>query len=170
MTNKAIKIILTAILSYYCAVACAQSMFDLLFSDTSSDMPALRGELGGGQKVVFRWEETTKEHILFITPNDAQDIPLDIKIQDGLVRVSGKIVKQERVERDGVKSTSSYLSQFSLAEGIPAGADEAKGKITQAGQSIKIAFPKRPRRHHQSPPKAKARGRFKDLSLPGERI
>ena len=133
-----------------------------------------------GDNVEFRWTETADAHVLVITPKGDKGTPLDIKIEDGLVKVSGKVVKQEVVERAGVRSQSSYLSQFSLAEGIPQGADESKGKIQQAGQGIKITFPKRPGAAPASPqlsplpsrprpPEKRQRKNLRDLNISGEK-
>ena len=90
----------------------------------------------------LKWAEDAKNHILTITPRGDDDIPLDISIKDGFVMVSGKVLKEKVVNRHGSSMRSSYLSQISLSEAIPPGADANKGKIRQEGKSIKITFPK----------------------------
>ena len=116
------------------------------------------GRTETAQNVDFKWTETDRHHVLTITPKG--DVPLEIEIKDGMVRVSGKVVKEERVERNGVRTQSSYLSQFSLAEGIPEGADEDAAKTEQVGQSIRISFPKK---------KSSAKI-LRDIQVPGKKI
>ena len=143
------------------------SFLDRFFSDPlSGDM----GERWAGKtasNVEFSWREMDGEYQLLITPKGDKDVPLDIKIEDGLVKVSGKVIKEEIVERDGVKSQSSYLSQFSLAEGIPREADDTKAKITQEGQSVKITFPKI---SGKAKDPANDTSNLKDVDIPGDRI
>ena len=158
------RVILTALFGF-CLPALAQSLFDSFFSEDFFKDHFESREKGGGQDVEFLWTETEKAHVLLMTPRGGKDTPLDISIKEGLVKVSGKVVKKETVERDGVKTQSSYLSQFSSSQGIPQGADWEKGKMEQVGQSIKITFPKK-RGYRQSP-----KGKYlKDLSVLGEKI
>ena len=164
-----------------CLTTHSQSLFDRfhqLFSNDWSqgdiDIDMMKPGLNPGgnsvaDNVEFLWKETDQAHVLLITPKGDKDTPLDISIENGLVKVSGKVVKEEIVERDGMRSQSSYLSQFSLAEGIPKEADESQGKIEQEGQSIKITFPKRPGDKTASPQK-RPRKNLRDINISGDKI
>ncbi|MCY4644325.1 MAG: hypothetical protein OXB88_06860 [Bacteriovoracales bacterium] len=151
----------------------AQSLWDRLFFDHFDGMEMGKG-MGGD--VEIQWSETPKAHVLTVTPKASKDVPLDIDIANGFVKVSGKVVKREVVERGGSKSHSSYLSRFSNSFAVPEGADESKAKIEQAGPSVKITFPKivgyRPQTRPKRPlktKKSKRRG-LRNLDIPGDRI
>ena len=144
----------------------AQSLWQQLFSPDffSQKIPADKNAM---PNIEFHWTETPQSHVLLIAPQGGQDIPLDIKIAQGLVKVSGKVIRQERMEQAGSKTHSSYLSQFSLAESIPQTANPEQAKIEQAKNSIKITFPKKP---NQRPLQKTIRPRLKQLKFPGEKI
>ena len=117
-----------------CSVSSAQSLFEQFFSEGIS-LQGMGTE--SRENVEFHWTETKNSHVLLITPKGNKDIPLDIQIKDGLVQVSGKVVKQEAVERDGVKTQSSYLSPIFFGKvhspggGLGAGTNETGGSVHQ---------------------------------------
>lgn len=137
----------------------AQSFLDNFFSFR----PSLSTGLEVESNVEFSWAESTKNYTLTITPQGDKDVPLDIEIKDGLVRVNGKVLKEEVVRRNGSRVQSSYLSQFSLSESIPEGADAEKSKVEQAGKSIKIIFPKTKESSRSYPRRENHHKKNKDL-------
>ena len=159
--------IVVFLLCGFCLPSFAQSLLDSFFSQGFFKDHFTSREESEGQDVEFQWKEAEKAHVLLITPKTGKDTPLDIAVEKGFVKVSGKVVRKETVERDGVKSLSSYLSQFSLSQGIPEGADWENVKMEQVGQSVQMTFPKKsPGRQS---PKLKGPQGLKDLSIFGEK-
>ena len=146
---------------FFAQAGVAQSLWDHFFSDDffGKEIEGMGGP--SSQDVEFSWSQTEKAHILTITPKGDKETPLEIKVENGQVVVSGKVVKKETINRNGMKSQSSYLSQFTLAEAIPQGADASKSKMQQVDGSIQITFPKSA---------VKASSGLRDLKLPGEKI
>ncbi len=112
--------------------------FDQFFDDKAIErlFGGLRGSkafgmLGSGQS---RWLETPKERILVLKLEASKDTPIDFKIEDSKITISGVV---ERKTNMGV-SKRSFKRTFK----IPPDCDPAGAKFENKEGEILIKFPK----------------------------
>lgn len=89
------------------------------------------GMLGTGQS---RWIETPKERILILKIESTKDNPIDFKIEDAKITISGKVA---RTSNRGVTSHNFKRSFI-----IPKDCDPAQAKFENKDGEILIKFPK----------------------------
>tara|TARA_R110000868_G_scaffold242548_1_gene498038 strand:+ start:391 stop:1041 length:651 start_codon:yes stop_codon:yes gene_type:complete len=89
------------------------------------------GALGSGQS---RWVETPKERILVLKLEMSKDTPLDFKIEENKLTISGQ------VERKSNRGTSK--KSFTKVFQIPADCDATAAKFENKDGEILIKFPK----------------------------
>lgn len=89
------------------------------------------GMLGTGQS---RWIETPKERILVLKIESTKDNPIDFKIEDAKITISGKVA---RTSNRGITSHN-----FKRSFNIPKDCDPAGAKFENKDGEILIKFPK----------------------------
>lgn len=89
------------------------------------------GMLGTGQS---RWIETPKERILILKIESTKDSPIDFKIEESTITISGKV---SRTSNRGVTS-HNFKRTFS----IPDDCDPTQAKFENKDGEILIKFPK----------------------------
>jgi len=89
------------------------------------------GMLGTGQS---RWIETPKERILILKIESTKDNPIDFKIENSMITISGKISK------DSNRGVSTH--QFKRSFSIPEDCDPSAAKYENKDGEILIKFPK----------------------------
>jgi HSP20 family molecular chaperone IbpA len=88
--------------------------------------------LGEGES---HWLETPTERILILKLKQSKDSPIDIKIQNNMISVSGKSV---------LKSASgTSISSYSKSEGVPDDVDANSAEIENKNGDVQIRFKKK---------------------------
>lgn len=84
------------------------------------------------------WMETPKERILIFKVKQDKDHPMDIKIKDGMVSITGKVVQENKIGGMVSKSISSFSQSYSIPEDV----DQASASFDNKEGEILIKFKK----------------------------
>jgi HSP20 family molecular chaperone IbpA len=88
--------------------------------------------LGDGES---HWLETPTERILILKLQQSKDSPIDIKIQNNIINVSGKNVLKT--------AQGSSISTYSKSEGVPDDVDANSAEIENKNGDVQIRFKKK---------------------------
>lgn len=98
---------------------------------------------GGGVKnfEVAHREDDEFKYVDIITGEEGKN-NLNIKIERGMISISGQIQNKNETERDGRVSTSTFFSSYNQSLSIPQGVVEEDASIQNGKDRITIKFPK----------------------------
>lgn len=104
-------------------------------------------QLMGGSR--GQWIETDKEKILKLNVSLEEGMPVDIKIEDNLVKVSGTEIIENKTQNSLFKSMRSFSETYP----IPRDVDPNKAQIEKAESGVIVKFPLlTAQRNPKSPP------------------
>ena len=111
---------------------------DMAFND--SMVSSITGMKGGNVEISTKNDD--KFEYIEVVGDDLDPKALNVEIKDGMVSISGTIEKRVDNDRNGVKSTSSYVSSFQRSFNIPTGVDENKVSFEPKKNKLVIKFQK----------------------------
>lgn len=123
-----------------------QTSFDLLFEQMRKRFEMADKQFGLNQSsdVQTVWIDEKEGRKLKIIPQGESETPVEVQIENGMITMSGKIMKTEEVETESGTSRSSFLSQFSKKISIPEELDGDNPKFEQDKENkniITVFFP-----------------------------
>jgi hypothetical protein len=146
----------------------ANSPFDFFFDANPFQEMGMLPQAAGAD-FDMQWSEQGTKKILTISPKEDSEVVPNIEIENDMLKVSGKMLKTETIEKDGIKSSSQFMSTFSFASQLPDDVDATKVKIEQDKNKIRLTFPKR-KVSEKAAPKKEAKELQELKNLPGEYI
>lgn len=90
------------------------------------------------------WMETPKERILILKIETPKDSPLNIKIEKGLINISGEMerIREQKDAEGKVTHKSRSVTSFNQTFSVPRDVNEGSAKIENDKGEIKIRFTK----------------------------
>lgn len=97
------------------------------------------GNKGNDERL--KWSETDKERILIVEIGSGER-PLDIKIKNNTIHISGEVTKREENKRKEGIHARVFTYQFNETQSLPEDVDGAKAQFEKKGDKLWIRFPK----------------------------
>ncbi len=111
-----------------------------LFENSLLNMDSFGGLSSGGLKIEEREDDNFK--YVEVIADEIDKDSIDIGINDGMISISGEIMRRDENQDQSSRSMSSYISKFSRILKVPYGVSEENMKIDTEDNKIVIKFPK----------------------------